>query len=63
MRVSTPANHALSFEEQIHKFELCTNDFASNLLCVATDKKLTLGIVRFPVIYNFLLILLSFIYI
>lgn len=48
MRTSTPPTHLIRFSDQIYCFEICGNDFAYNLICVATDKKLTLGLIKFP---------------
>ncbi|XP_005178865.1 nucleoporin Nup37 [Musca domestica] len=44
----TPPTHLLSFNEQIYNFEICSTDFASSLICIASDKKLILGLARFP---------------
>lgn len=49
MRTTTPPTQLLNFAEQINCFEICGTDFGSNLICIAADKKLILGLVRFPV--------------
>ncbi|KAM7341847.1 nuclear pore complex protein Nup37 [Cochliomyia hominivorax] len=48
MRTSTPPSQMLNFTEQITCFDICKTDFASNLICIAAEKKLILGLVRFP---------------
>ncbi|XP_055904017.1 nucleoporin Nup37 [Eupeodes corollae] len=48
MRTKTDPSHVVNFSEQIYGFEICGNDFAFNLVCVAVAKKIILGLLRFP---------------
>lgn len=49
MRNSTTPTHTLSFPEQLECFEFCNSDFASNLVALASHKKIILGLINLPV--------------
>lgn len=48
MRTVTDPDHTILLNEAISCYEICTNDFAYNLICVAKKKHLSLILVSLP---------------
>lgn len=48
MRTVTDPDHSILMGEAISCYEICENDFAYNLICVAQQKHLSLILISLP---------------
>lgn len=48
MRATTEPDHSILMSEPINCFEICENDFAYNLICVAQQKHISLILIGLP---------------
>lgn len=49
MRTVIDPDHTILLNEAISCYEICTNDFAYNLICVAKKKHISFILVNLPV--------------